>query len=91
MHKSIYSMENKNEFSKGETVRLNSGGPLMTISNVLSNNQLECIWFNNEDEVCVHSFDMELVFPDDDAEWIEVGDDEVEAWEAAEINEEAEV
>ena len=55
-------MENKIEFSKGDTVRVNSGGPLMTVSNVLSNNQLECIWFND----------------DDDAEWIELDDEDLE-------------
>jgi uncharacterized protein YodC (DUF2158 family) len=90
LHKCIHSMENKIEFTKGETVRLNSGGPLMTISNVLSNNQLECIWFNDEEDICIHSFDAELVFPDNDEEWIEVGDDEAEEWEEEEIREEVE-
>jgi uncharacterized protein YodC (DUF2158 family) len=83
-------MENKIEFTKGETVRLNSGGPLMTISNMLSNNLLECIWFDSDDDVCIHSFDAELVFPDNDEEWIEESDDEAEEWEEEEINEEAE-
>lgn len=83
-------MENKIEFTKGETVRLNSGGPLMTISNVLSNNQLECIWFNDDEDVCIHAFDSELVFPDDDQEWIEVDDDEEEAWDEEEFREEVE-
>ncbi len=83
-------MENKIEFTKGETVRLNSGGPLMTISNVLSNNQLECIWFNDDDDVNIHSFDAELVFPDNEEEWIEVSDDELEEWEEEEISEEVE-
>lgn len=81
-------MENKIEFTKGETVRLNSGGPLMTVSNVLSNNQLECMWFNDDDDVCIHSFDAELVFPDEDEEWIEVSDEDLEDWEE-EIEEEA--
>jgi uncharacterized protein YodC (DUF2158 family) len=74
-------MENKIEFTKGETVRLNSGGPLMTISNVLSNNQLECIWFNDDEDVCIHTFDAEIVFPDEDEEWIEVSDEDLEDWE----------
>jgi uncharacterized protein YodC (DUF2158 family) len=81
-------MENKIEFTKGETVRLNSGGPLMTVSNVLSNNQLECIWFNDDDEVCIHSFDAELVYPDEDEEWIEVSDEDLEDWDE-ELEEEA--
>ena len=71
-------MENKTEFTKGETVRLNSGGPLMTISNVLSNSQLECSWFNEEDDVCIHSFDVELVFTDNDEEWYELDEEEIE-------------
>ncbi len=81
-------MENTIIFSKGDTVRLNSGGPLMTISNILSNNHLECIWFNDEDDVCIHTFDSEIVFQDEETdEWIEVGDafeteeDELEAIE----------
>jgi uncharacterized protein YodC (DUF2158 family) len=90
LHKSNQIMENKIEFTKGETVRLNSGGPLMTISNVLSNNQLECIWFNDDDDVNIHSFDAELVFPDNEEEWIEVSDDELEEWEEEEISEEVE-
>jgi uncharacterized protein YodC (DUF2158 family) len=77
-------MENKIEFTKGETIRLNSGGPLMTISNVLSNNQLECIWFNDEDAICIHSFDAELVFPDNDDEWYELDDEDIDE----EVNEE---
>lgn len=83
-------MENKIEFTKGETVRLNSGGPLMTVSNVLSNNQLECIWFNDDDEVCIHSFDAELVFPDEEEEWIEVSDEDLEDWEE-EVEEKEEI
>jgi uncharacterized protein YodC (DUF2158 family) len=77
-------MENKIEFSKGDTVRVNSGGPLMTISNVLSNNQLECIWFNDDDDVNIHTFDMEVVFHDDDAEWIELDDEDLEELEEEE-------
>jgi uncharacterized protein YodC (DUF2158 family) len=83
-------MENKIEFTKGETVRLNSGGPLITLSNVLSNNQLGCIWFNKDDEVSINSFDAELVFPGEDEEWIEVTDEDLEDWEEEtnkEINE----
>lgn len=77
-------MENKIEFTKGETVRLNSGGPLMTISNHLSNNQFECIWFTEEGEVNIHTFDAELIFPDDEEEWIEVGEEDLEDWEEEE-------
>jgi uncharacterized protein YodC (DUF2158 family) len=80
-------MESTTNFSKGETVRLNSGGPLMTISNILSNSQLECIWFNDDDDICIHTFDTDIVFQDEQDEWIEVGDafeteeDEIEAIE----------
>jgi len=77
-------MENNIEFTKGETVRLNSGGPLMTVSNVLSNNQIECVWFNDEDEVCIHSFDTEIIFPDNDEDWIEVDEDDQKDWEEEE-------
>ena len=82
-------MEGKLVLIKGETVRLNSGGPLMTISNELSNNQLECVWFNDNDDVCIHTFDAELVFPDTEEEWVEVEDDD-EEWEE-ELVEEREV
>lgn len=88
-------MENKIEITKGETVRLNSGGPLMTVSNILSNNQFECIWFNADDEVCIHTFDVELIFPDEDEDWVELDeedfdDEELENWDEEEEDDEEE-
>jgi uncharacterized protein YodC (DUF2158 family) len=67
-------MENKIEFEVGETVRLKSGGPLLTVSKLLENEQVECVWFNDLDDVCTHVFDVALLFPDDDEDWFEVED-----------------
>jgi uncharacterized protein YodC (DUF2158 family) len=67
-------MENKIEFEVGDTVRLNSGGPLLTISKILENEQVTCVWFNDMDDVCTHDFDAELLFSDDEDEWYEVDD-----------------
>ncbi|WP_407194400.1 YodC family protein [Bradyrhizobium sp. STM 3566] len=34
------------EFKKGDTVKLKSGGPVMTISNANSSGGCTCYWFN---------------------------------------------
>lgn len=59
-------MENKIEFEVGDTVRLNSGGPLLTVSKILENEQVTCVWFNDLDDVCTHDFEEED--EDDDEE-----------------------
>lgn len=85
-------MENKIKFEVGETVRLNSGGPLLTVSKLLENEQVECVWFNDLDDVCTHIFDAALLFPDDDEEWFEVEDyeegDDDEEFEDEDLEEE---
>jgi len=87
-------MENKIEFEVGETVRLKSGGPLLTVSKLLENEQVACVWFNSLDDVCVHEFDAALLFPDDDEDWFEVEDyeegDEDEDFEDEDLEEEEE-
>lgn len=86
-------MENKIEFEVGETVRLNSGGPLLTVSKLLEKVQVECVWFNKLGDVCFHVFDVALLFPDDDDEdWFEVedfeeGDDDDDEFEDEDLEE----
>ena len=33
------------EFQTGETVKLISGGPIMTVQEILPNNEVQCQWF----------------------------------------------
>lgn len=45
-----------NTFKLGDVVRLKSGGPSMTISLVLSNNAVECVWFPNDLQIVSNTF-----------------------------------
>jgi len=35
----------KKEFKLGQVVRLNSGGPKMTVQRLCDNDRVECVWF----------------------------------------------
>jgi uncharacterized protein YodC (DUF2158 family) len=51
------------QFSKSTTVRLKSGGPVMTVGGEI-NGKLECHWFNNTSTEYTHKselFDPELL------------------------------
>ena len=80
-----------NEFSVGDTVRLISGGPLMTVNEYNDEKDLvDCIWFNIDENICagtfkgavimidVDDFDFDDFDFDDDDEWEEEFDEEEE-------------
>ena len=80
-----------NEFSVGDTVRLISGGPLMTVNEYNEEKDLvDCIWFNIDENVCTATFKGDVLMLDDDDfdlddfdfededEWEEEVDDEEE-------------
>lgn len=47
---------------KGDVVKLNSGGPAMTVQCVYSeSNRVECIWFTEEGRVETREFNKELL------------------------------
>lgn len=54
-------------FEVGQTVRLKSGGPLMTIEGINAQNPnfVTCIWFDNE-KIMRQQFLMSLIKHDDD-------------------------
>lgn len=59
----------KDIFNIGDTVRLKSGGPLMTVvnNNVISSNQLvECSWFDDNDKLIKDTFNYLTLIEDDD-------------------------
>jgi uncharacterized protein YodC (DUF2158 family) len=57
------STQNTNPLKAGDTVRLKSGGPLMTIS-VIRGDTVFCVWFDGKKKN-VESFRMESLVPDD--------------------------
>jgi uncharacterized protein YodC (DUF2158 family) len=38
-------------YSVGDRVKLRSGGPLMTVSQVLDRDNVECAWFDRDDRL----------------------------------------
>jgi len=38
-------------YSVGDRVKLRSGGPLMTVSQVLDGDNVECAWFDRDDRL----------------------------------------
>lgn len=45
----------------GDKVRLNSGGPTMTVSKVCESGNLECMWFGDTKDVSVGHFPLECL------------------------------
>ena len=83
-----------NEFCVGDTVRLISGGPLMTVNEYNDEKDLvDCIWFNMDEILCAGTFKGAVVMIDvddfdfDDFDFDEEEDDE--EWEE-ELDEEEE-
>ncbi|MFZ4799043.1 MAG: DUF2158 domain-containing protein [Bacteroidia bacterium] len=57
----------ENEFEIGETVRLISGGPLMTVNEYNEEKDLvDCIWFNIDENICTATFKGAVLILDDD-------------------------
>jgi uncharacterized protein YodC (DUF2158 family) len=78
------------EFEIGDTVRLISGGPLMTVNEYNDEKDLvDCIWFNMDEILCTGTFKGEVVMIDvddfdfEDYEFDEEDedDDDEEEWE----------
>jgi uncharacterized protein YodC (DUF2158 family) len=53
------------QFKEGETVRLKSGGPLMTVKNVQTNGDLWCEWFDKSEKLQGNSFKPGTLEADD--------------------------
>jgi uncharacterized protein YodC (DUF2158 family) len=74
-----------NEFEVGDTVRLLSGGPLMTVNEYNQEKELvECIWFNIDENFCTATFKGAVIMNDDDFDFndFEFDDDgEDEDWD----------
>lgn len=82
------------EFEIGDTVRLISGGPLMTVNEFNEEKDLvDCIWFNIDENVCTSTFKGAVVMHDDDDfdmdDFDFEDDDDDEEWEE-EVDEEEE-
>lgn len=64
-------------FEIGDTVRLISGGPLMTVSKYTeASKEVTCIWFNALDDKCESIFDQNVLIFDFDDDIDEDFDDE---------------
>jgi uncharacterized protein YodC (DUF2158 family) len=55
------------DFKPGETVRLKSGGPLMTVQLVQSDGEIWCEWFDNKEEHQQRGFKPSSLEADDGA------------------------
>jgi uncharacterized protein YodC (DUF2158 family) len=55
------------EIKKGDTVRLKSGGPLMTVEDATYADAIRCTWFDDKSKRCREEFDIEILKPDTDS------------------------
>jgi uncharacterized protein YodC (DUF2158 family) len=39
-----------NEIKKGDQVKVKSGSPRMTVNEILENDQIECLWFDEKNQ-----------------------------------------
>ncbi len=53
------------EFKAGDTVRLKSGGPLMTVEGAVASGHLRCQWFDEKKVLCHGSFAPAMLVADD--------------------------
>lgn len=49
------------DFQKGQTVRLKSGGPLMTVEKISSDGLIRCIWFDLDQNYHHEEFEPETL------------------------------
>ena len=49
------------DFSEGDVVRLNSGGPKMTVLQTKSGEQIKCQWFDRNGKIQTGDFDVIMV------------------------------
>ena len=52
-------------FKIGETVRHNSGGPLMTIDSLNDDGTVTCCWFDKNNSKCQDNFKIDAISFDD--------------------------
>jgi uncharacterized protein YodC (DUF2158 family) len=52
-------------FRSGDTVRLKSGGPLMTVNSVNTDGEVWCEWFDKTDKPQAKSFAINSLVADD--------------------------
>jgi uncharacterized protein YodC (DUF2158 family) len=55
------------EIKKGDTVRLKSGGPLMTVEDATYSDSVRCIWFDDKKQRQREEFDAETLKLDSDS------------------------
>ncbi len=48
------------QFKKGQTVRLKSGGPLMTIDSI-NGEEATCEWFDSKQEIQIRTFNLHVL------------------------------
>ena len=53
------------DFKPGDTARLKSGGPLMTVVQITSNGEVWCEWFDNKQEPQQRGFKPTTLIADD--------------------------
>lgn len=56
------------EFHEGDTVRLKSGGPLMTIQSIYKSDGqdwAEVVWFDDKNKQCTERYRIIVLTPDD--------------------------
>jgi uncharacterized protein YodC (DUF2158 family) len=52
-------------FKVGQTVKLKSGGPLMTIDSI-NGEEATCEWFDSKQQIQVRTFGLHVLMEDDD-------------------------
>ena len=53
------------KFEAGQTVRLKSGGPLMTIESINNGEEAWCEWFDDKSQPQARSFKLHVLVSDD--------------------------
>ena len=56
------------EIKEGTTVKLKSGGPLMTIQEIMGNDEFQeaiCVWIDSDGKPHKHNYPLSVLEPDD--------------------------